>query len=364
MQLSRVTKSMLAVATAVMVGACGGVASNTGNSNATPPPDVGSGNLTGAGATFPEPFYTKAFYQYNQLHSNVQINYQAVGSGAGIQQYTKGTVDFGASDVPMTQAEVTAAGGADSLVEIPTTLGVVAIAYNVPAVNNLQLDGTTLAGIFLGTIKNWDDPAIKALNSGASLPSKPITVVHRSDGSGTTYAFTDYLGKVSPDWKSKVGVAKSVSWPVGIGGQGNAGVGQSVKQTDNSIGYVELAYVVQTGMQAATLKNADGKFVKPSLDGATAAAAANTSPSPDNFSITNNPGATTYPIASFSWVILKKSQADATKGRALVYLFDWLTKDGQSFGKDLQYAPLPKPAQTYAATQLKSITANGAPILK
>jgi len=363
MQLSSVSKSLLAAAAAILVGACGGAGSNSGAS-ATPALDVGSGNLTGAGATFPEPFYTKAFYQYNQLHSGVQINYQAVGSGAGIQQYTKGTVDFGASDVPMTQTEVTGAGGADSLVEIPTTLGVVAIAYNVPALTTLQLDGPTLAGIFMGTIKSWDDPAIKALNSGASLPSKPITVVHRSDGSGTTYAFTDYLGKVSPDWKTKVGVAKSVSWPVGIGGQGNAGVGNSIKQTDNSIGYVELAYVVQTGMQAAVLKNADGKFVKPSLDGATAAAAANTSPSPDNFSITNNPGATTYPIASFSWVIIKKAQADAVKGRAVVYLFDWLTHDGQTFGKDLQYAPLPKPAQTYGEGQLKLITAGGAPILK
>jgi len=364
MQLSSVTRSLLAVATAILVGACGGAASNSGTSNATPAADVGSGNLTGAGATFPEPFYTKAFYQYNQLHSKVQVNYQAVGSGAGIKQYTTGTVDFGASDVPMTQAEVTAAGGADSLVEIPTTLGVVAIAYNLPAVGSLQLDGSALSGIFLGSIKSWDDAAIKALNPGAGLPSKPITVVHRSDGSGTTYAFTDYLGKVSPDWKSKVGVGKSVSWPVGIGGQGNAGVGQAVKQTDNSIGYVELAYVVQTGMQAALMKNADGKFVKPSLDGATAAAAGNSGLSPDNFSITNNPGPTTYAIASFSWVILKKNQADAAKGRAVVYLFDWLTKDGQTFGKDLQYAPLPKAAQTYADTQLKSITAGGAPVLK
>src|SRR5438270_7327273 len=363
MQLSKVSTCLAAAATALLVGACGGAASNSGTSN-TPTVDVGSGSLTGAGATFPEPFYTKAFYQYNQLHSGVTVNYQAVGSGAGIQQYTKGTVDFGASDVPMTQAELTAAGGADGLVEIPTTLGVVAIAYNLPAVGNLQLDGATLAGIFLGTIKNWNDPAIKGLNPGAGLPSKAITVVHRSDGSGTTYAFTDYLGKVSPDWKTRVGVAKSVSWLVGIGGQGNAGVGNSVKQTDSSIGYVELAYVVQTGMQAAQLKNADGKFVKPSLDGATAAAAANTSVSPDNFSITNNAVPTTYPIASFSRLILKKTQADAAKGRAVVYLFDWLTTDGQTFGKDLQYAPLPKAAQTYADTQLKSITAGGAPVLK
>ncbi|MEP7104323.1 MAG: phosphate ABC transporter substrate-binding protein PstS [Chloroflexota bacterium] len=365
MQLSKITMSLVALTLALVVGACGGAAANPSSS---PTADIGSGALTGAGATFPEPFYTKAFYQYNALHSAVSVNYQAVGSGAGIQQYTKGTVDFGASDAPMTDAEIAVAGGADTLIQIPTTLGTVAVAYNVPAVANLQLDGDTLAKIYLGTIKNWGDPAIKALNSGASLPSKPITVVHRSDGSGTSYAFTDYLGKVSPDWKTKVGVGKSVSWPAGIGGQGNTGVGNSVKTTDNSIGYVELAYVVQTGMQAATLKNANGKFVKPSLDGATAAAAANTNVSPQSFSITNNPGDTTYPIASFSWLILKKAQTNATKGRALVYLFDWLTTSGsnggQQYGKDLQYAPLSKQAADYATAQLKTVTAGGAAVLK
>jgi len=363
MHLSKISTCLVATALALTVGACGGAAANPSGS---PTADVGRGSLTGAGATFPEPFYTKAFYQYNALHSEVAVNYQAVGSGAGIQQYAKGTVDFGASDVPMTDAEVAAAGGADSLVEIPTTLGTVAIAYKVPSVSTLNLDGPTLAAIYLGTIKNWDDPAIKSLNSGTSLPSKPITVVHRSDGSGTSYAFTDYLAQVSPDWKTRVGVGKSVAWPAGIGGQGNAGVGNAVKTTDNSIGYVELAYVVQTGMQSAQLKNANGKLVKPSLDGATAAAAANTSVSPQNFSITNNAGDNVYPIASFSWLILKKSQTDAAKGRALVYLFDWLTTSGsnggQQYGKDLQYAPLPKQAADYAKSQLKTVTAGGSPI--
>ena len=356
-------KPAVGIFTAIALAACGGAAS--GSPASSPSADVGSGSLTGAGATFPEPFYTKAFYTYNQQHSRVSVNYQAVGSGAGIQQYTKGTVDFGASDVPMTDAELQGAGGADTLVEIPTILGVAAIAYNIPAVTDLKLDGPTLANIYLGKIKTWNDPAIAALNSGAKLPSSPITVVHRSDGSGTSYAFTDYLSKVSDEWKTKVGVGKSVQWPAGIGGSGNAGVGNAVKQTENSIGYVELAFVVQSQLQSAQLKNAAGNFVKPSADAATAAAASIPSVSPSSFSITNAPGAQAYPIATYSWLILKKAQPDAAKGRALVYLFTWLTSnDGQALGKDLQYAPLPKPAQDYAKAQLKLVTAGGQPILK
>jgi phosphate transport system substrate-binding protein len=349
---------------ALALAACGGTASNGGTP--TPGADVGSGSLTGAGATFPEPFYTKAFYTYNQKYSQVSVNYQAVGSGAGIQQYTKGTVDFGASDVPMTDAEVTAAGGADSLVEFPTILGVDAIAYNLQGLDNLKLDGSTLANIYLGHIKTWNDPAITALNSGVKLPSSNITVVHRSDGSGTTYAFTDYLSKVSDEWKTKVGTGKSVQWPAGIGGSGNAGVGNAVKQTDGSIGYVELAYVVQSQLQSMQLKNAAGNFVKPSADAATAAAASISNPSPTNFSITNAPGAQSYPISTFSWLIMKKAQSDPVKGRALVHLFDWLTSTtgGQPLGKDLSYAELPKPAQDYAKSQLKLVTAGGQPILK
>jgi phosphate transport system substrate-binding protein len=349
---------------ALALAACGGAASNS----PTPAPsaDVGSGNLTGAGATFPEPFYTKAFYTYNQQHSQVSVNYQAVGSGAGIQQYTKGTVDFGASDVPMTDAEVTAAGGADSLVEIPTILGVEAIAYNLQGVDSLKIDGPTLASIYLGHIKTWNDPALTALNPGAKLPSSNITVVHRSDGSGTTYAFTDYLAKVSPEWKSKVGTAKSVQWPAGIGGSGNAGVGNAVKQTDASIGYVELAYVVQSQLQYMQMKNQAGNWVKPSADTATAAAASISSVSPTNFSITDAPGAQAYPITTYSWLIIKKAQTDPVKGRALVYLFQWLTSPsgGQSLGKDLSYAELPKNAQDYGLSQLKLITAGGQPILR
>ena len=361
MKLSRLPGLTAAVAACgtLAVAACGGAAANSGSSA-----DVGSGSLTGAGSTFVEPFFTKAFYTYNQDHSKVSVNYQAVGSGAGIQQYTKGTVDFGATDVPMSDAELQAAGGADSLVEIPDTLGVAAIAYNLPSVTDLKLDGPALAGIYLGRVKTWNDPEIAALNQGAKLPSTAITVVHRSDGSGTSYAFTDYLAKVSPDWKGKVGVGKSVQWPAGIGGSGNPGVGNAVKQTEGAIGYVELAFVIQAQMQSAQLKNAAGAFVKPTLAGATAAAASIPSVSPTSFSITNAPGAQAYPIATYSWVVLKKAQADANKGKALVYLFDWLTsKDGQAQGKDLQYAPLPQPAQDYAKAQLKLITAGGKPVL-
>jgi phosphate transport system substrate-binding protein len=358
---NRLRASCVAGLALIMV-ACGGSGTPTTNTPATV--DVGSGTLNGAGATFPEPFYTQAFYQYNQKYPNISVNYQAIGSGGGIKQFTAGTVDFGASDVPMTDAELTAAGGATSLVEVPTILGVVSIAYNLPTVGKLQLDGTTLANIYLGKIKSWDDAAIAAQNSGVTLPSKPITVVHRSDGSGTSYQFTDYLAKISPDWKAGPGVGKSVNWPAGVGASGNTAVAQAVKSTDASIGYVELAYVIQTHMQQAYLKNAAGKYLQASIAGATAAASKNPNVSPSNFSITNMDGDAAYPIASFSWVFLKKTMTDSAKGRALVYLFKWVVTDGQSFGTPLDYAPLPAQVQTYALDQLKTITVAGANVLK
>ena len=348
---------------ALIMVACGGSTPTT--SSSTPPPvDVGSGTLNGAGATFPEPFYTQAFYQYNQKYPNISVNYQAIGSGGGIKAFTAGTVDFGASDVPMTDAELTAAGGASSLVEVPTILGVVSIAYNLPGVNKLQLDGPTLANIYLGKITSWDDAAIASQNAGVTLPSKPITVVHRSDGSGTSYQFTDYLARISPDWKAGPGVGKSVSWPAGIGASGNTAVAQAVKSTENAIGYVELAYVVQTHMQQAYLKNAAGKYLQASIAGATAAASKNTNVSPTNFSITNMDGDAAYPIASFSWVFIKKSMTDSAKGRALAYLFKWVVTDGQAYGTPLDYAPLPAQVQTYALDQLKTISVAGTTVLK
>src|SRR5207247_8486817 len=292
----------------VVVCACG-------NSSAPVSVDVGRGSLTAAGATFPEPFYSRAFFAYSQSYPQVTVNYQAVGSGAGIQQFTKGTVDFGASDVPMQAADIATAGGDGSLVQVPATLGVVAIAYNLPDVSRLQFDGPTLAAIYMGSVKKWNDPALAALNQGVNLPSTALSVVHRSDGSGTTYHFTDYLGKVSSDWKAKVGVAKSVQWPAGIGGKGNDGVAQTVKQTAGAIGYVELAYVVQTGMQRAFLKNKNGRFVEASVAGATAAASQNGDVSPENFSITDEPGDSTYPIAGFSWIIVRTSILEAVKAK-------------------------------------------------
>jgi phosphate transport system substrate-binding protein len=362
MRIERFSGWLIAAAAMAMV-ACGGAPA----ASPTPTADVGSGQLQGAGATFPEPYYTKAFYAYNQHYSQVSVNYQAIGSGGGIQAFTKNTVDFGASDVPMTATEIAGAGGPDTLVQLPTIIGVVAIAYNLPGMDNVQLDGTTLANIYLGTIKKWNDPAIMALNSGKSLPNTDITVVHRADSSGTSYGFTDYLSKVSPDWKSKVGTAKAPAWPAGIGGNQNAGVGQAVKTTEGAIGYVELAYVIQSSLQYASVKNSAGKYVKASLDGATAAASSLTGVSPTNFSITNAPGDKAYPIVSYSWVILRKDQTDATKGKAVVNLFKWVVQSGYNDslvnGKTLEYASLPTETQTFALNQLKTITSGGKPIL-
>ena len=347
--------SLVGLAAAMVASACGGTN--------TPSSPVGTGALTGAGATFPAPFYTKAFFSYSQTYPQVTVNYQSVGSGAGIQQFIKGTVDFGASDVPMGSADITTAGGPDTLTQIPATLGVVAIAYNLSGVAKLQLDGPALANIYLGHIKKWNDPALVALNAGVTLPNNDIQVVHRTDSSGTSYHFTDYLGKVSDEWKTKVGVGKAVSWPAGIGGSGNQGVAQAVTSTPGAIGYVELAYVVQTNMTQAWLKNKDGNFVQASVAGATAAAAQNTSVSPTNFSITNEPGADSYPIAAFSWVIIHTSYSDANKGKAVVYLFKWLVTDGQSVGTSLQYAPLPTSVSTLAQTNLKLVKVGGQAVL-
>lgn len=348
------------VAVAMVAAACGG-----GGTAGTPTPsaDIGRGSLTGAGSTFDNPLFSKAFYDYTAKYPQVTINYQPVGSGAGIQQFIKQTVDFGATDVPMAAADITSAGGADSLVQIPVTLGVVSIAYNVSGVNNLKLDSGALAGIFLGHIKRWNDPAIAALNSGVKLPNEAIGVEHRSDGSGTTYIFTDYLSKVSAEWKSTVGTGKSVKWPVGVGGSGNQAVAQGISSTEGAIGYVELAYVVQTGMHQAAIKNANGAFVAATVAGATAAAAQVTDISATNFSITNEPGDATYPIAGFSWVILRTAYGDAAKGKAVVYLFKWLVTDGQSEGAALEYSPLPAAVQSLAMSSLKQVKAGGAPVL-
>src|SRR5438445_4022322 len=358
----------LSAGAALLLTACGGSPTgtnpSTGGAGVPTPP---AASLTGAGATFPAPFYSAAFYAYNQKFSQVTVNYQSVGSGAGTQQSSKKTVDFGASDVPMSSTELAAAGGADNVVQIATTLGTESLAYNLSGISNGQVKLTpdSIAGIFLGKIKKWNDPALAANNSGVSLPNQDIRVVHRSDGSGTTYIFTDYLSNVSADWKAKTGgPGKSISWPVGDGAQGNAGVATRVTQTPGAIGYVELAYVLQTKMKQAALRNRDGNFVIPSAAGATAAANVFVGSSPSQFSIVNASGKDSAPISGYSWIILYKDQADKTKGTALVDYLYWLTTaEGQSYAINLHYAALPSSMASYDLLALKDVTSGGSALL-
>ena len=347
------------------VAACGASGSGAGSAlTPTATPDVGAGALHGAGATFPAPFYQKAFDTYQKANPKVTVAYDAVGSGTGIQRFTQQAVDFGASDVPLKPDEITAAGGDPALVEFPATVGVVAIAYNLPGLDNLKLDGPTVADIFLGKVKRWDDPEIKRLNPESNLPGRNVSVAHRSDGSGTTYAFTDYLSKVSDEWKTKVGTGKTVTWPTGAGGNGNPGVAQLVQATQGGVAYVELAYVVQAGLQAALLRNRAGNFVQPTPAGGTAAAAALIGISPSsNFSITDGDGTDVYPIASFSWVLVRRAQPDITRARALVYMWRWMITDGQRFATDLLYAPLPTDARNFGLVQLTKITSGDKPVI-
>ena len=308
-----------------------------------PPVSAQGAVLTGAGATFPNPIYTKWFDAYAR-ETGVRINYQSIGSGGGIRQFTEGTVDFGATDSPMTDAQIAAVKG--NVHHIPTVLGAVAVTYNLPSVGgtSLQFDGTTLADVFLGRITRWNDHRIAALNPRVSLPAEDIIVAHRSDGSGTSYIFTDYLAKVSTDWQEKVGHATSVEWPTGLGGKGNEGVTQLVKQSEGSVGYVELVYAISNGLPVARLQNAAGSFIEPSLQSVTAAAAsASLGPDTDfRVSITNAPGADAYPISSFTWLLLPKVPRSAEKSKALGDFVRWmLTPAPQRMAADLHYAPLP-----------------------
>jgi phosphate transport system substrate-binding protein len=317
-------------------------------------------NLQGAGATFPNPLYQKWLSEYGKLHANVRIDYQSIGSGGGIKQIQAQTVDFGASDAPMTEAELQASPS--ELLHIPTVLGAVVITYNVPGITKpLNLSPEVIADIFLGKLKKWNDPKLKQDNPDATLPAADIAVVHRADGSGTTYVFTDYLSKVSPEWKSTVGTDKSPKWPVGQGGKGNEGVTGQIKQQPNTIGYVELAYADQNKLPVALIKNAAGKFVEPSIDAVTAAAAASAANTPEDLrvSITNPAGDSVYPIASYTYLLVYKQQKDAAKGKALVDFIWWGIHDGEQFAKPLQYAPLPKEIVTRAEAKINSITAGG-----
>jgi phosphate transport system substrate-binding protein len=332
----------VALALAVPFISCGG--STTGHPTGSTSGASGAQlAITGAGATFPYPLYSKWFDEYHKQHPDIAINYQSVGSGAGVRQVLAGTVDFGASDMPMTDEQISQAK--TKVMHLPTVLGAVVPTYNIAGGSqDLKFTPAALSGIFLGTVKKWNDPAIARANAGVSLPDADIVVVHRSDGSGTTFVWTDYLSKVNPQWNSQVGKNASVNWPVGLGGKGNENVAGLVKQTPNSIGYVELIYAVQNKLSYGLVQNTAGKFVKADLDSVTAAAAGAAANVPDDFrvSITNAPGANAYPIASFTWLLVPAQLPDAAKGKAIVGFLQWMLTDGQALAAPLSYAPLPK----------------------
>ncbi len=337
----------------VLLSACGG---GSGTGAAT--------RLTGAGATFPNPIYAAWFDSYARA-TGIQINYQSIGSGGGIRQFTEGTVHFGATDGPMTEEQIEAAGG--NVVHVPTVLGAVVLTYNLPSIGaaTLVLDAAAIADIFLGTITRWNDPRLVALNPGVTLPDRDITVVHRSDGSGTTYVFVDYLSKVSPAWSETVGRATAVSWPLGIGGKGNEGVTQQVRQLEGAIGYVEFVYAVSNGLPAAQVVNQAGVPVSPSLESVTAAAATADFPADTDFrvSITNPPGADAYPIASFTWLLVKRDNPDPAVAATIRDFLSWMiTPEAQSMAAKLQYSPLPDHVVALVRERIAALQANGAPI--
>jgi len=314
-------------------------------------------SITGAGATFPYPMYSKWFDEYHKKNANLEINYQSIGSGGGIRQVTEGTVDFGATDGPMNDEQIKAYQDKHgfAILHFPTVLGADVPTYNIPGVDvELSFTQEAIAGIFLGTITKWNDPAITGSNKGVSLPANDIVVVHRSEGSGTTYIWTDYLSKISDEWKTKVGKGASVNWPVGLGGKGNEGVTGTVKNTPNSIGYVELIYAIQNKMPYGRVKNSSGAFVKADLASVTAAAAAAVKSMPDDFrvSITDAPGKTAYPISSFTWLLVPAKFSDANKRDAIKGFVKWMLADGQNYTEALSYAKLPKEV---VAKELKAI---------
>jgi len=304
-------------------------------------PVLGQTTLSGAGATFPYPMYSKWFSEYSKSHSGVEINYQSIGSGGGIRQVTAGTVDFGASDMPMTDKQLQ--DSKTKILNLPTVLGADVPAYNIPGVTGeVKFTPEVLAGIFLGKISKWNDKAITSVNPGVNFPDKDIIVVHRSDGSGTTFIWTDYLSKVSPEWKSQVGSDTSVKWPVGLGNKGNEGVSGLIRQMSGSIGYVELIYAVQNNIPYGSVRNSAGTFVKASLESVSAAAASAPKMPPDfRVSITNAPGKDAYPIASFTWLLIPLPSKDPAKGKILNDFLNWMVTDGQKMTAALSYAPLP-----------------------
>ena len=357
------------LAVAVVAAACGGgsgrPAAGGGAANAcgTPVKSTCADEaqaLSGAGATFPAVIYTKWVDEYNKL-TGVQVNYQAIGSGGGIKGITEKTVDFAGTDNAMTDQQLTDAKA--PILHLPTVMGGIVATYNVSGVTSLKLTGDTLAGIFLGDIKKWNDPKLVSDNPGVNLPAADIATVHRSDGSGTTAVFTDYLSKVSPTWKSKVGAAQTVQWPVGVGAKGNDGIAGSVKSTPNSIGYVELIYALQQKLGAATLKNAAGKLVDANLDSVSKAAVGVTLPDDLRASLTNSANADAYPIVAMTYLLTYQDVVDKAKALAMARFFWWGTHEGQAFAKDLGYAPLPAEVQARVEAKIKAMTSGGKPVL-
>jgi len=345
--------------TAVIAGAVAAACGGGGGGPVRPPSEAaapGTVQINGAGATFPYPIYSKWFSEYNKLHPNVQINYQSIGSGGGIRQLLERTVFFGASDQPMTDEMLAKAPG--PILHLPTVLGAVVPVYNLAAMNTqIKFTGPLLADIFLGKITRWNDQAIAKLNPGVSLPAESITVAHRSDGSGTTFVFADYLSKVSPEWKQKVGANSSLNWPVGVGGKGNEGVAGLVTQTPGSIGYVELVYALQSKMTYGAVQNQDGEFIVPDVTSVTAAAAGALPTMPKDFrvSITNSPGRGAYPISSFTWLLLYENPEDKTHARIMSEFITWALKEGQAMAATLGYAPLPEQLVPLELEQLNRI---------
>ena len=318
-------------------------------------PALAQTTLNGAGATFPNPMYSKWFSEYHNAHPDIQINYQPIGSGGGIRQVLAGTVDFGATDGPMSDEQL--AQSKVKILHVPTVLGAVVPAYNVPGVSGeVKFTPEALAGIFLGKITNWNDKAIGSANPEHKFPDQPIVVVHRSDGSGTTYIFTDYLSKISPEWAGIAGKGTSIKWPVGLGGKGNEGVAGVVRQMQGAIGYVELIYAVQNKIPYGSVKNAAGTFVKASLESVTAAAGSvKTMPADFRVSITNAPGKDAYPIASFTWLLIPAQSKDAAKGKIIADFLTWMVDDGQKMTAALTYAPLPDSVAQKVKDEIKQV---------
>jgi len=313
--------------------------------------------MTGAGATFPYPIYSKWFAEYAKVDPSVRFNYQSIGSGGGQKQIIAQTVDFGASDGPMSDASLAKAPG--KLLHIPTVAGAVVITYNLPGNPTLKLDGPTIAGIFLSNITKWNDPAIAGQNPGVQLPDSDIIVVHRSDGSGTTFIFTDFLSKVSPDWKSKAGANTAIRWPTGLGAKGNEGVSGQIEQTPGTFGYIELIYAVENKMPVAQVKNAAGNYVSPTTDSVTAALASAQVPDDFRFSMTNAPGAGSYPIAGVTWLLVYQKQDSTEKGRKMVEFLKWALTQGEEMAKPLDYAPLPQTLRDRVLKRISEIQVAG-----